>query len=508
MSYNLANNRRLYLVCSISETLSRKFNRPILFMHSTRSITTLIMPNRLYLLGLLLLAPVLLTAQQIVVDSIIVEGNNRTLKATMTREMTFDEGDTLALEGLEDVLEYNRRRLMGTQLFVSVRVNIKRWDMETNRIKILIEVQEAWYIYPLPIFDLADRNYNVWINEFGASLSRVSYGLRLKRENTTGRDDELNLIAQFGYTTKFEVDYDRPFFVSSSRWGGRFNALYTRQREVQLVTLGNQQIFYQTEDEDIVLERLRFFGEAVWRPDLFDFHSFRISYFRRRTNERVAGINYDFFGERRTEQQFVGLRYQYLRDLRDRVSYAMSGYYASAILEKSGIGIFDDLDRLDLTLNYGQFFSWDEDRRWSSSHIFGGKVALQRTQPPFYNNRALGYELDFLRGFELSVIDGQDFAYLRQTIRYRAFRYNLQMPRWLPTAFRQVPFTFYLTAHGDVGYVNEEFYDFLNPYTNEMLAGYGGGLNIVFYNDLVNVIEVSRNNFGELGLYYRFRQEF
>jgi Surface antigen variable number repeat len=94
------------------------------------------------------------------VDSIVIKGNKRTKSRIVTRELTFSHGDTLPLSTLSAILEQNRLRLMNTNLFLSAKINLKNWT-EENHVIVQIDLIENWYLYPIPIFEIADRNFNV-----------------------------------------------------------------------------------------------------------------------------------------------------------------------------------------------------------------------------------------------------------------------------------------------------------------------------------------------------------
>jgi outer membrane protein assembly factor BamA len=149
-----------------------------------------------------------LTAQVLHIDSILYTGNKKTQNYIIRRELDFKAGDTIASTTLTGMFLQNRSRILNTGLFKEVALNIKSWDTESNHISIEIKVQEAWYIYPIPIFELADRNFNVWWDEFNGSLSRVNYGIRFTHNNLTGQQDALKLTAQFGYNN----------FLANSAW--------------------------------------------------------------------------------------------------------------------------------------------------------------------------------------------------------------------------------------------------------------------------------------------------
>jgi len=89
---------------------------------------------------------------------------------------------------------------LGTALFTGVRFNISNWDTENKTADIAIDFQENWYIYPGIIFELADRNFNVWWTEQNRDFDRVNYGVNVDHINVTGRKDKLRIKLQHGYT--------------------------------------------------------------------------------------------------------------------------------------------------------------------------------------------------------------------------------------------------------------------------------------------------------------------
>jgi hypothetical protein len=47
------------------------------------------------------------------------------------------------------------------------------------RLILLVDVNERWYTFPVPIFELSDRNFNEWWQNYNHDFRRVNYGLRL-----------------------------------------------------------------------------------------------------------------------------------------------------------------------------------------------------------------------------------------------------------------------------------------------------------------------------------------
>src|SRR5690349_14366319 len=104
----------------------------------------------------------ILTAQTVTVQSITITGLKRTKESVVYRELTFVEGDTILQSEIGPTLERNKNNLINMGIFNEVVVNIAEWDTDKNVVDISIELKESWYIYAMPILELADRNFNVW----------------------------------------------------------------------------------------------------------------------------------------------------------------------------------------------------------------------------------------------------------------------------------------------------------------------------------------------------------
>ncbi|MEO6758968.1 MAG: outer membrane protein assembly factor, partial [Saprospiraceae bacterium] len=125
----------------------------------------------------------------------------------MLRELEFAQGDSLQDENLPFILSRNQLRLMNTGLFTSADIQPDSVLTTPGHLHLKIIIVETWYIYPVPLFELADRNFNVWWREFHHSLRRVNYGLDLSYLNLTGHADALKVKGQFGYNNKYELSY-------------------------------------------------------------------------------------------------------------------------------------------------------------------------------------------------------------------------------------------------------------------------------------------------------------
>ncbi len=73
--------------------------------------------------------------------------------------------------------------------------------------------------------------------------------------------------------------------------------------------------------------------------------------------------------------------------------------------------------------------------------------------------------------------------------------------------FSKVHYAFYINLFTDIGFVYEAYRDpaLKNTFENELLVGYGIGLDFVTYYDIVIRLEFSANNKWEKGVFLHFR---
>ena len=104
---------------------------------------------RLFLLILFLLITSLeLSAKELLVRNLDIQGNKKTKQWVILREIDILPGSTIAQENIAHRLEINKQNLINTGIFSIVDINISAWDHENSEIDINITVTESWYIYP------------------------------------------------------------------------------------------------------------------------------------------------------------------------------------------------------------------------------------------------------------------------------------------------------------------------------------------------------------------------
>jgi len=454
------------------------------------------------------LSPLFLFSQtdKVVVQRILIEGNTRTKDKIILRELDFSIGDTLSLDKLGEQLAANQLLLMNTGLFTQARINIKTWELASNKLDLIIAVEENWYIYPFPVFELADRNFNEWWKTHHRSLKRVNFGLRFYHMNFSGRRDLLKLAAQYGFTQKYELTYTLPFINGTQTFGLSTNLLYTRNKEIGFNTIGDK-LQYRRDQDHVLRKRFRAGIGLSYRPQLETYHRVRFQYHQIRINESVnSELNSDYLLQR-LQQQYLSFSYELTVDKRDIKPYPLKGNLFSVSLRKDGFGLFDDLNALTLTATFKQYFSID--KKWSVEWVGKGQSGLIREKQPYFNSRALGYDEDFIRGFEFYVIDGLDYAYMKTSLHFELFNFAFDLGKSMPLKpFKLMPVKWYLSLNNDLGFVNNPFYRQHNSLGNQLLWGGGIGLDIVAYYDKVFRMEYSFNSLGESGFFLHWALSF
>lgn len=436
----------------------------------------------------------------VVIDSINIEGNNKTKSYIITNELDISIGDTIFFNDLGPRFLKNKNRVLSTGLFVDASFNLKSINITTGNSTMLITVIESWYIYPKIIFELVDRNFNEWYYDHNASFKRINLGLELEHKNLTGDSDFLEVKLQAGITRKVELKYIRPYLSKSHRIGLIFNILYKNSKELAYDTRKNK-LEYFRDDNKTLFNQFRINTGLTYKPELFDIHSVNFKFFNNEVNPIILDEYNSNFFTNNPKQRYFNISYSYVRDTRQYKLYPRGGYLLGFSVEKIGLGIFKDINQLDISSTFEKYFSF---KNFISSYQIKGKKRIFSKENPYFNNKSLGYEDDFLNGYELYVIDGENYIFSKTSQKFRILSGTLDFsPKIRIKQFKFIPYDFYLSLNFDMGYVNNNVNFVENNFNNRLLYGYGIGLDIIVYNNLFR-ISYSFNHIGEGGLFLYF----
>lgn len=438
--------------------------------------------------------------ENVLVIDILFKGLNHTKKSVALRELDFQINDSIDIANLATIIDRNEKRLLSTGLFNLCDINIKRWDEETNSLIILIEVKENLYIYPAPIFELADRNFNVWIKEMNASFKRVNYGVRLDHLNLTGNKDKFKFIFQTGYTRKYEGDYKFPYLYNN--WGLNVNMVFSENKEIGYKTQENKILFKKYSNEEVLLSRFRTGITASHRLDVFTNQFFKIEYNYNKVNDKVINeLNPFYYPNGDNYIQYLRLEYVLKYNRTVFPTYPEGGYAFSVELRYDGLG-FGNFKNSSLAIDYAKYFK--PTKRLIAGFKVKGKTNFGDNVIPYSNNVAIGYGTDGLRGYELYVADGTAFCWAKTEIKFNVLDKMINLAKYMPlSAFKQFPIRVFARWSTESGYAYERTYTSTNSFNNRWLIGYGPALDILLVNNFLFSIEYNYNHTGESGVFYK-----
>ncbi len=445
--------------------------------------------------------------QSVTIQSITISGLKRTKPSIVYRELNFSKGDTLLQGEIGEILERNKNNLFNLGLFNEVIVNVSEWDTQRDLIDISIEVKESWYIYVLPILDLADRNFNVWWTTYNHSLDRLNLGARLEWLNFTGRNDKIKAKLQVGYSPKQELEYRFPFLNKQQSLGITAGFLHGINKEVNYETLENQQQFVRL-DQRKIQERWQGQVRANYRPSFFLKYELDLTYHSMSVEEEViTDYNPYYFRNGDSTHNALAIRGVFEYDDRDLKLFPSRGIKIMLEAEKIGLSKHDDENSLISTLT----MEWNTTtgRRFQHRISSVGQYSLSRSRPSFMYYEGLGTGQKYVSGYELYVMDGLDFVVGKYQLAYKISETQVKMGNIIPMdQFKRMNLAFYVSLLAETGYVNDPFTGDTNPLSNRWIYGGGPAMSVLLYNNFLFQFSYCTNHLGEWGLYIHNRTSF
>jgi outer membrane protein assembly factor BamA len=108
--------------------------------------------------------------------------------------------------------------------------------------------------------------------------------------------------------------------------------------------------------------------------------------------------------------------------------------------------------------------------------------------------RQMGYGMDYVRGFESQVMDGNGLILSKLAFRYALLPNNTKMNLGiLPKAYEKIPIQAWFNIFADVGRVLQPYQRNLNPLGNQTLGSVGFGCDALIYYDALVRTDLSFN---------------
>jgi outer membrane protein assembly factor BamA len=442
--------------------------------------------------------------QYVRINQILISGNKRTRTGIIQRELRLKQGDIVGDRDLEYVVQKDQQKIFNLHLFNTVVV--KPLKIDTGLVNLEVIVTERWYTFPVPRFQLSDRNFNEWWQNYGHDLNRVNYGLKLYQYNLWGRNHTLLLKTQFGFQKNLQLLYKIPYINKKQKQGLVFELDYIDGKSVPDSTVGHKLEFVKS---DKVIRTTKGAGVTyTYRKSFYLQHRIKYEYRYSTIADTLKTLNPNYFGEARSSQQYDELTYEIDSDHRDVAAYPLKGYEIVAGIQRAGILLNQDLQKTSAYVRAAGFLDMGK-------HFYLSNLAYvywsSPNKLPYFNYSTMGYDKIFIRGYEIYVIEGPQFFLNKTTLKKRLFSRNWHLNNWKLKQFNYLPITVYLKTYADFGYVNNYrayaqagVNDFL---TDRFLSGAGFGVDVVTGYDLAVRFEYSFTSQGN-GFFLHFKKEF
>jgi len=440
-----------------------------------------------------------------IVRNIFVNGNKTTKQRIITRELTFNKGDTIWAKNYREELSQSRNTIYNTGLFHFVVIKKMNYDDANMEdpiyIDVLITVSERWYIWPFPTFEIAETNLNTWWLK--RDFNRTNYGLYVDWQNFRGRKENLILNLQLGYTKQFALKYAVPYLNKKQNLGGSVTLIYNQNDEVILRTFENKREFFNNRTGNV---REEFIAKAAvtLRKGLYFTHLLEGRFTTATVNDSIPILTPDYFANGVSKSKYLSLTYSLTHDRRDVRAYPLNGHYLKGIVVKSGFGLFPKAPDVLYSVMTAKVFRPVSHRVFLAGSI-SGKIDASKDLP-YYHQEGLGYGYT-VRGYEYYVVDGQSWALLRTNAKIAVLKPKVHNIKFIRSKkFNTFHTALYFNVFTDLGYVVDKRYASTNPLANEWISGAGIGLDFVTYYDKVMRMEYSFNALGEAGFFLHFTQ--
>jgi outer membrane protein assembly factor BamA len=439
------------------------------------------------------------TANVFTISKIVIEGNRKTKSFVILRELVFKQNDTLTYQALQEKILLSHDNLYNTFLFNAINFSV--FDSSKNSLSIKIKLVERFYSIPLPVLEIADRNFNVWWVEQKHDIRRLNAGVNFLQRNIGGRNETMNIVAQIGYTRQLGINYFIPYIDKKLRTGLQFYASFAQNKESAFITTNNKQLFLRDYSQ-FIKQRFQIGATFKYRRKIYNRHSIDINYSENSIEDTLVKNNPDYFLNGATLQHYTQVKYQYELDHRNIKYYPTKGYMLTIQAAQTGLLPTDNAAMSELTLLLSKYTPVD--KKVFLYNSIKTKTSFPAIQP--YNiQKAFGYGYEFVRGYEYSVMDGQHYTLLRNDIKYLLLHKKL---KFLFTDIAEGPFDMYLKLFADMGYVKDEYYFKNNPLNNTWLYGYGAGIDVSTMYDIVVRLEYSITKTGTVGFFLHFKSNF
>jgi len=239
------------------------------------------------------------------------------------------------------------------------------------------------------------------------------------------------------------------------------------------------------------------------RPGLYNYGTAHLTGDFITISDSLWKLDSNYLAGFRKTNMSLSLYADYYYDSRNCKNYPLKGNLLRVFINKVGLGVFSK----DINLfYYGIDFHFYQtlSRKWYVAEMFKAENSAGQNAPYYYQLN-MTHDKDFIRGFDLYTLKGDQMYYCRNNIKYELIKPNVKKTKegQEKSKFKAIQYAFYLNAFADAGYVVNKFTS-NNPYDNKLLMSWGLGLDFVTYYDLVIRFEYAFTSIGTNGFFFGF----
>ena len=448
----------------------------------------------------------LLDNKQYKINKIIITGNELTKDRIVLRELSFKKDDLIQLGQINKQIQLSKSNLTNLNLFNFITIT---HEITNNEVTFNIELVERWYIWPYPILEVSERNFNVWWQDFKDSnysdFSRLNYGVFLNIENFRGLNELLLIKFRKGFKEHYMLRYETPYINKKKTFGINTHVELFRRKKTYYKTQNNQLIYFENDNDEYTSNEFLFDFEFVYKRSINTKHKINIDYHRIKIDEDISTLNPNYLlsdSVIRNSADFYNLSYQFIKEKRNNNVYPTSGYYLDFEFGKN-IGL--DINHFEINSHIEKHFVLNNTILLGSS--LKSRITNSKKQA-YFSAQTLGFD-DYVRGYEYYVIDGEDFYLSKSALKFAVIQNKkYDIPYIKMKQFKKSHFSIYATIFSDVGYSKNNTDNTNNSLANSILWGRGLSIDYVTYYDKLLRIEFSINGLGEKGVFLHFSNPF
>lgn len=449
---------------------------------------------------LLLLFTILTLHSALAQDTIVtikgyaISGNKRTREVVFLRETGKLPGDTIHNPATR--MGVWQKRISGLNLFNRVQVFLRNDS-------VCIGVTERIYQWGLPRLEWADRNFNVWWQT--KDPARLIYGATLYFNNLRGLNHNLAVTVIHGYNHIYELQYNRPFSHYSHGWSYGVKLGYWSNHELWYRTNADKLEFFRVQDHRVQAnsylgllqkKRLSYWGRVEMTEGIN----------RTVLDSSAFAANPKYLLSTRMQNEYYLLA-EWVSDHRDQRDYPTSGYLLRVGFRNSLLSSGDSMQYLPQLQVRATWFK-PLRQKLVLAMAFASRICPYPL--PYNMGRQLGYQTDYVRGYEPFVFDGRGMVLGRAGLR-QALWYNhvLNLGDKKPLKnYRKVPVSIWLNIFADAGHILYPVLSASNPQNRNWLAGVGSGIDVTAWYSALARMEYSINAMGKGYFNLSFKNAF